>query len=83
MFRSFNSVIPTGTDHREGDDLRSGEPALSLSWRSSRNGRRENAKERREDFVQRQNCPTQAKTGLEWATRPIRELKHYSTVDIA
>jgi len=23
------SVIPTGGDHREGDDLRSGEPALS------------------------------------------------------
>ena len=36
--------------------------------RSSQNGRPENANERREDFVQR-NCPTQAKTGLEWATR--------------
>src|SRR5258708_40061019 len=24
MFRSSNSVIPTGTDHRGGDDLRSG-----------------------------------------------------------
>src|ERR1700758_2802544 len=24
MFRSFNSVIPTGADHRAGDDLSSG-----------------------------------------------------------
>ena len=30
----------------------------------------ENANERREDFVQPSNCPTQAKFGLEWATRP-------------
>ena len=30
MFRSSNSVIPAGTDHRGGDDLRSGEPALSV-----------------------------------------------------
>jgi len=28
-FRPHHSVIPTGEDHREGDDLRSGEPALS------------------------------------------------------
>jgi hypothetical protein len=28
----------------------------------------ENAKERREDSVRLKNCPTQAKTGLEWAT---------------
>ena len=39
--------------------------------RSSQNGRHDNANERREDFVHRQNCPTQAKTGLEWGTRPI------------
>ena len=26
-------------------------------------------KERQEDSVQQWNCPTQAKTGLEWATR--------------
>ena len=39
--------------------------------RSSQNGRHENANERREDLVQRSNCPTQAKTGLEWATRPV------------
>ena len=31
----------------------------------------ENANERREDFVQPSNCPTQAKIGLEWATRPF------------
>jgi len=37
-------------------------------WRLSRNGQHENANERREDFVQRSNCPTQAKIGLEWAT---------------
>jgi len=33
--------------------------------RSNQNGRRENANELREAFVQRYNCPTQAKTGLE------------------
>src|ERR1035437_8927328 len=44
--------------------------------RSSQNGRHENANERREDFVQRWNCPTQAKTRLEWATRP--PLRWYS-----
>ena len=33
-----------------------------------RNGRYANANEWRGDFVQRWNCPTQAKTGLEWAT---------------
>ena len=32
------------------------------------NGQHENANERREDFVQRSNCPTQAKIGLEWDT---------------
>jgi mRNA interferase MazF len=36
--------------------------------RSSRNAPHENAKERQEDSVQLENCPTQAKTGLEWAT---------------
>jgi hypothetical protein len=44
-------------------------PAVRGAWRSSRNGLLENANERRGDFVQRSNCPTQAKTGLEWATR--------------
>jgi len=29
-----------------------------------------NGKERRENFVQPLNYPTQAKTGLEWATDP-------------
>jgi len=37
--------------------------------RSSRNRQRENANVRREDSVQRKNCPTQAKISLEWATR--------------
>jgi hypothetical protein len=37
-------------------------------WRSSLNGQRENANARQEDSVQRKNCPTQAKTSLEWAT---------------
>src|SRR5260370_197967 len=37
--------------------------------RSSRSGRHESANALREDFVPRQNCPTQAKTRLEWATR--------------
>ena|SRR5436190_20498874 len=41
-------------------------------WRSSRNGRHENAKGKPADFVPQSNCPTQAKTGLEWATRPKR-----------
>jgi hypothetical protein len=43
-------------------------PAVWGSWRSVRNGRHENAKERREDFVRLYSCPTQAKIGLEWAT---------------
>ena len=37
--------------------------------RSSRNGRRESANERRANCVQLWNCPTQAKGRLEWATR--------------
>jgi REP element-mobilizing transposase RayT len=37
--------------------------------RSSRNGRRENANQLREDSAQPSNCPTQAKTRLESATR--------------
>ena len=68
-----NPVIPTGGDHREGDDLRSGGTlCLTLAsdgWRLGRNQRHENTKERQEDSVQHQNCPTQAKTRLEWATR--------------
>jgi len=32
-------------------------------------------KERQEDFVQQWNCPTQAKTGLEWATRLLEIIK--------
>src|SRR5712692_9680830 len=46
------------------------QPAVRDGSRSSRDGRRENANERREDFVQLSIRPTQAKTGLEWATRP-------------
>ena len=34
---------------------------------------------RREDFVQPSNCPTQAKIGLEWATRPVATSKVYTT----
>src|SRR5438094_5438951 len=44
------------------------QPAVRDGSRSSQKGRRENANERREDFVQRRNCPIQAKTRLEWAT---------------
>jgi len=44
------------------------QPAVRDGSRSSKNGRLENANERPGEFVQR-NCPTQAKTGLEWATR--------------
>jgi hypothetical protein len=40
------------------------------AWRSNRNGRRQGANEQREQSIQRSCCPTQAKTGLEWATRP-------------
>src|SRR6267378_8579444 len=29
-------------------------------------------KERQEDSVQQWDCPTQAKSGLEWATRPLQ-----------
>jgi hypothetical protein len=39
-------------------------------WRSSRNRGRETTKERQQDSVRLSNIPTQAKTGLEWATRP-------------
>ena len=40
-------------------------------WRSSRNGRHENANERSGRLCPALNiCPTQAKIGLEWATRP-------------
>src|SRR4029077_6487991 len=39
-------------------------------WRSSRNRRRESTKERQEDSVHLVELPTQAKTRLEWATRP-------------
>jgi REP element-mobilizing transposase RayT len=46
-------------------------PALKDASRSSRNGRHENANERREHSAQRSNYPTQAKNRLEWATRPI------------
>ena len=40
--------------------------------RSSRNGLRENANERRESFLQLWNSPTQAKGRLEWATRGLQ-----------
>ncbi len=43
--------------------------ALKDAWKSSRNGRHENANEREESSAQPSNCPTQAKTGLECATR--------------
>jgi hypothetical protein len=38
--------------------------------RSSRNAPHEGGKEGREDSIQLWNFPTQAKTRLEWATRP-------------
>jgi hypothetical protein len=49
--------------------FRTTQPAVRDGWRSNRNGRHANANERREDFVQLSNCPTQAKSGLEWASR--------------
>src|SRR5216684_8946586 len=51
------------------------QPAVRDGSRSSQNGRHENANERREDSVQQSNCPTQAKTGLEWATRPLHSVQ--------
>src|SRR6266481_9310558 len=42
--------------------------AVRDELRSSRNGRRESANERRGNCVQLWNCPTQAKGRLEWAT---------------
>src|SRR2546423_580048 len=47
------------------------QPAMRDGSRSSQNGRRENANELREHFVQPSNCPTQAKIGLEWATTTV------------
>src|SRR5579864_7751047 len=55
------------------------ESALDL-WRSSQDVPRANANERREDFVQQWNCPTQVKTGLEWATRPAVGMVHAKIV---
>jgi hypothetical protein len=45
------------------------QPAVRDELRSSRNGRRETANERRQNCVQLWNCPTQAKGRLGWATR--------------
>src|SRR5437879_6179847 len=87
----LNSVIPARADHRERNDLWSGEPALSLSkgtlylsaavFATMRQDVRtvviesEWTPRKREramrSSVQLENCPTQAKTGLEWATRPV------------
>ena len=47
--------------------------------RSSRNGRHESAKELRENYVHPSNCPTQAKTALEWATRRDAVDAHFAT----
>ena len=85
MFRSSNSVTPTGTDHRGGDDLRSGEPALSevegdlvfnvfIGWGGDRVGV-DGTKTRTsggKTLSSRRTAPTQAKAGLEWATGPLR-----------
>jgi len=48
--------------------------AVKDGSRSSRSGRLENANQRRGEFVRR-NCPTQAKSRLEWATRPSERLR--------
>ena len=68
-----NSVIPTGTDHRESGDLRSGGTlCLTLAsdeWRSSQNGRQETRTSGRKTPSRSRTAPTQAKNGLEWATR--------------
>jgi hypothetical protein len=63
----YVSVRKTGT----GAAFAITQPELRDTSRSSRNGRRESGNEQREDFVQPSNCPTQAKNGLEWATRPL------------
>src|SRR6266478_7360219 len=81
MFRSSNSVIPTGTDHRGGDDLRSGEPALSkvegdlvFVCLHRMGGDRvgvhvtETRTSGGKTLSSRRTAPTQAKAGLEWAT---------------
>src|ERR1700730_463378 len=57
---------PTGGPLKPGFGL-SGDVHTSQTWANE--GRHENANERPEDFVQWWNYPTQAKTGLEWATR--------------
>jgi hypothetical protein len=46
------------------------QPAVKEGSRSSQNGPRANANEQPGDFVRPSNCPTQAKTGLEWAAHP-------------
>jgi hypothetical protein len=40
-------------------------------WRLNRSGRRGSGNEQRGGCVQQSNCPTQAKGGLEWATRDV------------
>jgi hypothetical protein len=72
MFKFPHSVTPTGADHRERDDVRSGGTLcfdvsirrieIETEWTTRSH------EERKRDSVQLQNCPTQAKTGLEWGT---------------
>ncbi len=52
------------------DALKSLKQGVSRRLIGDADHQHENASERWEDFVQPSNCPTQAKTGLEWATRP-------------
>jgi putative transposase len=62
----YASARRTGNGAASGITL----PAAREGLRLSRSGQQENANEWREHFVQPSNCPTQAKIGLEWATRP-------------
>jgi hypothetical protein len=59
---------------RPGTEEKTQGPSTSLGMTRGRNARRENANGRWEDFVLWWNIPTQAKSGLEWATHRGKEL---------
>ena len=78
MFDLPNSVIPTGTDHRKAMICGVEGPVLVMPTVPKDAGDRigiDDTKERQGDFVHLQNIPTQAKTGLEWATRQVSRIR--------
>src|SRR5712692_10526604 len=79
----LNSVIPTGTDRRERDDLRSGGTLCLMfasdGWISSQNGRHETRMSGRKTLFSVE-LPHSSQNRLEWTTRPAPFLKRLSRV---